>query len=79
MKTFTMSKRNMQSVLRELRTVPHCKVEKLDGGYQVTATIDGLDPDNRCVKAGDVLLKAMQGTHAYLVRAADHFILENGS
>ena len=76
MKTFTMSKRNMQSILRELRTDPYCKVEKLDGGYQVTATIDGLDPDKRCVKTGDVLLKAMRGTHAYLVRAADHFIVE---
>ena len=59
-----ITKPNMQRILKELRAVEFADVQKIPGGYLVTATRNGAT-----LKAGDVLLKAMTGRNGYLVRS----------
>ena len=61
-----ITKPNMQRILKELRTMPFCDVQKISNGYVVTAKKDG-----KTIKKGDTLLKAMIGTNGYLVRSQD--------
>ena len=64
METKIITKPNMQRILKELRTMPFCDVQKISNGYLVTAKRDG-----KTIKKGDTLLKAMIGTNGYLVRS----------
>ena len=64
METKIITKPNMQRILKELRTMPFCDVQKISNGYLVTAKRDG-----KTIKKGDTLLKAMIGTSGYLVRS----------
>ena len=59
-----ITKPNMQRILKDLRTMPFCDVQKISNGYLVTAKRDG-----KTIKKGDTLLKAMIGTNGYLVRS----------
>ena len=64
METKIITKPNMQRILKDLRTMPFCDVQKISNGYLVTAKRDG-----KIIRKGDVLLKAMIGTSGYLVRS----------
>ena len=64
METKIITKPNMQRILKDLRTMPFCDVQKISNGYLVTAKRDG-----KTIRKGDVLLKAMIGTSGYLVRS----------
>ena len=64
METKIITKPNMQRILKDLRTMPFCDVQKISNGYLVTAKRDG-----KTIKKGDTLLKAMIGTNGYLVRS----------
>tara|TARA_R100001086_G_C11738375_1_gene231744 strand:- start:137 stop:376 length:240 start_codon:yes stop_codon:yes gene_type:complete len=64
METKIITKPNMQRILKELRTMPFCDVQKIENGYLVTAKRDG-----KTIKKGDTLLKAMIGTYGYRVRS----------
>jgi len=64
METKVITKPNMQRILKDLRTMSFCEVQKISNGYLVTAKKDG-----KAIKKGDTLLKAMIGTNGYLVRS----------
>tara|TARA_R100000306_G_scaffold60613_1_gene60918 strand:- start:2036 stop:2275 length:240 start_codon:yes stop_codon:yes gene_type:complete len=64
METKIITKPNMQRILKDLRTMPLCDVQKIENGYLVTAKKDG-----KTIKKGDTLLKAMIGANGYLVRS----------
>jgi hypothetical protein len=60
METKIITKPNMQRILKDLRTMPFCDVQKISNGYLVTAKRDGALP---------IWEKAMIGTSGYLVRS----------